>query len=151
MALVHPHTPFAALPDKPNQFYKLSSSSTVMAATAGANSSVSFFTDLFTFLSPKIHLSTQKNIHPPIKFATIVARATFHPPIHTIHTASIGELSCHRTKYKKNFFMSLLLLATSIILSPLPFLVNPTKNFISSYGGSYWARTSDLTNVNRTL
>ena len=45
-------------------------------------------------------------MHPPIRFATIVAIATFHSPIHTIHTASIGELNCHLTRYNTNFFIT---------------------------------------------
>lgn len=57
------------------------------------------------FLSPKIQRSTQKKMQPPMRFAAMVAAATFQPPIQTMQAARIGELSCQRSRYKKNFFI----------------------------------------------
>lgn len=106
-------------------FSSLSLTKTVAIADTPVASSSSL---RLLFLSLNIHLSTQKKIHPPIKFATMVATATFQPPIHTMHTANIGELNCHRTRYKKNFFIftAFQFLVTSIILSPSLFIVNHT-------------------------
>lgn len=52
-----------------------------------------------------IHLSTQKNIRPPIKLATIVAHSSPRPASHIRQIASIGVESCQRIRQSAYFFI----------------------------------------------
>jgi len=58
------------------------------------------------FPGRNIHLSTQKNIHPPTRLAMAAAHQYPKYQKQPVITASIGVLSCHLIRYSRNLFMA---------------------------------------------